>query len=192
MLNQHKRDGGGAPQAELLETEGGLEPAGAGWFVVNTRDASWWRNDAFGEICAFEGEGNAEFSEVGINIHVLEPGKPSCMYHGEAPQEDFLVLCGECLLLIDGEERRLVAWDFVHCPPWTEHVFVGAGDGPCAVLMVGARRKDAGLLYPVSEVARRHGAGVEEETPEPSVAYAPYPPSVRARPQLRGLPWEAA
>ena len=189
-------------ETPLIETEGGLEPEGAGWFVVNVRDTCWWRNDAFGAACAFEGNeterrrksntAEARFTQVGINIQVLEPGKPNCMYHREDAQEDFLVLSGECLLLVEGEERRLQAWDFVHCPPLTEHVFVGVGDAPCAVLMIGARPETEDIVYPVSELAQSHGAGVEEETPEPRVAYAPYPESVRARPERRGLPWEAA
>jgi uncharacterized cupin superfamily protein len=110
------------------------------------------------------------------------------MYHGEDIQEDFLVLSGECLLLVEGQERRLQAWDFVHCPAWTEHVFVGAGDGPCAVLMVGAR-PDVGVVYPVADVALRHGAGVTRETRSPDEAYAPFPESVPARPDGPALPW---
>ncbi len=186
----------------MIETEGGLEPEGAGWFVVNVRDACWWRNDAFGTACAFEGNeterrrksntADARFTEIGINIQVLEPGTPNCMYHREDAQEDFLVLSGECLLLVEGQERRLRAWDFVHCPPGTEHVFVGVGDAPCAVLMIGARHETEDLLYPVSQLAQAHDAGVPEETPDPRIAYAPYPESRRARPGSRGLPWEAA
>src|SRR5437764_188124 len=116
-------------------------------------------------------EGDARFAQLGINIGVLEPGQPACMYHGEEDQEDFLVLSGECLLLIEGEERRLKQWDFVHCPPWTEHVFVGAGAAPCAILAVGGR-SSRNVVYPASELAQRHGAGVAVETTEPDVAYA--------------------
>jgi uncharacterized cupin superfamily protein len=94
------------------------------------------------------------------------------MYHGEDAQEDFLVLSGECLLLVEGQERRLKAWDFVHCPPMTEHIFIGAGDRPCLIVMIGARRKGRPIRYPVSEVALQHGAGVETETTEPREAYA--------------------
>jgi uncharacterized cupin superfamily protein len=184
----------------MIETEGGLEPEGAGWFVVNVRDACWWKHDTFGLAVGFEGNeterrrksntSDARFEQLGINIQVLEPGQPNCMYHAEGAQEDFLVLAGECLLLVEGQERRLRAWDFVHCPPFTEHVFVGAGDGPCAILMIGARREPEEVLYPVSELARRHGAGVSVEASDPRVAYAPYTKSRRARPQPRGLPWE--
>ena len=160
-------------EARLEKTENGFVPRGEGWFVVNAREAPWWDSDAFGSACVFEGD--VRFAQVGINIQVLSPGQPNCMYHGENAQEDFLVLAGECLLLIEGEERPLGQWDFVHCPAWTEHVFVGAGDGPCAILMVGARSEDEELLYPVAEVARRHDAGVAEETSSAEEAYAPFP-----------------
>ncbi len=165
-----------AGEASVERTEQGLVPRGEGWFVVNARDARWYHNDAFGSACIFEGD--ARFPDFGINIQVLDPGRPNCMYHGENAQEDFLVLTGECLLLVDGEERRLKQWDFVHCPAWTEHVFVGAGDGPCAILMVGARPAEEQLRYPVVEVARKHGAGVEQETSSGDDAYAPFPRSV--------------
>jgi uncharacterized cupin superfamily protein len=157
------------PEATMAQTEAGLVPEGEGWFVVNAREARWWHTDELGRAVLFEGE--PRFAEIGINIQVLEPGQPNCMYHGEGAQEDFLVLSGECLLLVEGEERRLKAWDFVHCPPWTEHVFVGAGPGACAILMIG-KRPETGLRYPVVDVALRHGAGVEKETDKGSEAYA--------------------
>ena len=160
-------------EARLTQGEGGLVPEGEGWFVLNARDAQWWHHDTFGPSVVFESEA-ARFPQFGINIDVLQPGQPNCMYHGENAQENFLVLSGECLLLIDGEERPLKQWDFVHCPPWTEHVFVGAGDGPCAILMVGARPEDEEILYPRSDVALKHNAGVEQETPSAREAYAPY------------------
>jgi uncharacterized cupin superfamily protein len=94
------------------------------------------------------------------------------MYHRENEQEDFLVLSGECVLVIEGEERPLRAWDFVHCPAGTDHVIVGAGEAPALVLAVGARSGGGGLVYPVSEAAKRHGAGVERETSDPAEAYA--------------------
>jgi uncharacterized cupin superfamily protein len=164
------------PEARLTRTDDGLVPETDGWFVVNARDARWWRHENFGSAVVFEGE-EAPFPDFGINIQVLMPGQPNCMYHGENAQEDFLVLYGECLLLVEGQERPLTQWDFVHSPAWTEHVFVGAGDGPCAVLMVGARPKPEELLYPVADVARKHGAGVEQETRSGREAYAPFPKS---------------
>ena len=160
-------------EASLARTENGLVPESEGWFVVNARAARWWEHPNFGSAVAFEGE-DARFEQFGINIQVLEPGEPNCMYHGENAQEDFLVLYGACLLLVEGQERALEQWDFVHCPPWTEHVFVGAGSGPCAILMVGARPEEEGLRYPVVEVARRHQAGVAQETTSGAEAYAPF------------------
>ena len=176
------------PEAPLRKTDAGLVPEGDGWFVVNAREARWWRHDAFGSATTFENEGEARFKEFGINIQVLEPGQPNCMYHGENAQEDFLVLFGECLLLVEGEERPLKQWDFVHCPPWTQHVFVGAGDGPCGILMVGARPEQEELLYPVAEVARKHDAGVEQETTSGKEAYAPFSRSVPERYREGTLP----
>jgi uncharacterized cupin superfamily protein len=158
------------PEAPLERTEHGVRPVGDGWFVVNARDLRWFESE-LGLYTMFDSD-EARFDQVGVNIGILRPGEPNCMYHAEEAQEDFLVLSGECLVIVEGEERRLKAWDFVHCPEWTEHVFVGAGDASCVVLAVGARRKGRGLRYAVNEVALRHGAGVEEETSEPSVAYA--------------------
>jgi uncharacterized cupin superfamily protein len=158
-------------------------------FVVNVRDAQWGTHDTFGSACRFEPEPGA-FEQLGINIRVLEPGQPNCLYHRENLQEDFLVLSGECLLLVDGEERPLKAWDFVHMPPDVDHVFVGAGDGPCAILMVGARSEDEELFYPVAEVAQRHGASAEKDTPSPEEAYAPFGERRSGRPAgWDKLPW---
>ena len=168
------------PEAPLERNEaGGAYPAGEGWFVVNARETQWFDSNGLGFYAPFEGE-NASFAQLGFNIAILRPGEPSCMYHREDAQEDFLVLSGECLLIVEGEERPLQAWDFVHCPAWTEHVFVGAGAGPCILLGTGARIAGRGLVYPVDEAALRHGAGVEKETSQGAEAYARY-----------GRPWPA-
>lgn len=161
------------PEAPLEQDEAGRSPAGEGWFVLNARDARWLDFGELGLACFFEGK-RARFDQLGINLNILQPGEPNCMYHGEDDQEDFLVLSGECLLIVEGEERRLGAWDFVHCPPWTEHAFVGAGDEPCLLLAVGSRTRTegSGIRYPVNEAALRHGAGVETETSDPDEAYA--------------------
>jgi uncharacterized cupin superfamily protein len=164
----------GVPEARLARTPNGLVPEGEGWFVLNAREAVWEEHPAFGSGTGFDSADN-RFPDYGVNIIVLEPGQPNCMYHGEVDQEAFLVLDGECLLLVEGEERRLERWDFVHCPPWTEHVFVGTGDRPCAILMIGGRR-GKGVVYPVVDVALKHGAGVETETRSPKEAYAPFGP----------------
>src|SRR5437867_9181146 len=149
-----------------------MVPEGDGWFVVNAREARWLDEGPMGVFTPFAGE--TRFPRIGINLAVITPGQPSSMYHGEDEQEDFLVLSGECLLLIEGEERHLAAWDFVHCPAWTEHVFVGAGSGPCTILMVGARPHTEELRYPVVDVARKHDAGVAKETSSGDEAYAPF------------------
>ena len=175
-------------EAHLEETDAGLAAVTDGWFVVNVRDAAWVTNEALGAACIFEDD-RAPFAEVGFTLGVIWPGQPSGMYHRETNQEDFLVLAGECVLLIEGEERRLQAWDFVHCPPETEHIFVGAGDRPCVIFMTGGRSQKA-VVYPRSEVALHHGAGVETETTVAAEAYAPFPKWKPGRPEtFAGLPW---
>lgn len=113
----------------------------------------------------------APWPDTGVNVQVMQPGQPNCRYHREPVQEDFLVLAGECVAIVNDVEHHLRQWDFLHCPAGTDHVFVGAGDGPCAVLMIGSRRKDE-AHYPVSEVAARYDASVSEPTDEPAEAYA--------------------
>jgi uncharacterized cupin superfamily protein len=181
----------GVPEAPLEQTESGLAPAGDGWFVVNVADAAWYTNEQRGASCVFETEAHW-FRELGFRVRVLYPGQPNGMYHRESSQEDFLVLHGECLLLVEEEERRLKAWDFVHAPPNTDHIFVGAGDGPCVIVMVGARREDESITYPVSELARKYGASVETETSSPEEAYAGTPSGVPGRPDAAGLPWASS
>ncbi|HEX5584659.1 cupin domain-containing protein [Gaiella sp.] len=170
------------PESPLEETDHGLVPTGKGWFVLNARDAPWWERGGRGFLCEFEDpEGDrSDFSQVGVNITVLPPGEVIAMYHWEVDQEDFLVLAGEAVLVVEGEERRLRPWDLVHCPPRTEHVIVGAGTTPCVVVAVGARVGSTGPAwggYTVDETALRHGAGVERETTVPDEAYARFPKS---------------
>ena len=162
-----------ASESPLEPTEHGRVPSEDGWFVLNARDAPWRSGPGRGALCVFEGA--VRFPQVGINLRVLAPGEPMSMYHWEADQEDFLVLAGEALLIVEGEERLLRQWDFVHCPAETKHVIVGAGEDNCVVLAVGARDRSTGRDwggYPVDEAALRHGAGVEEETADASQAYA--------------------
>jgi uncharacterized cupin superfamily protein len=165
-------------EAKLESTEHGLVRAGEGWYVLNAREARWYHAPGRGAVCDLEGEPEPAFPQLGFNLFRLEPGEPMSMYHWEADQEDFLVLAGEALLIVEGEERPLRAWDFVHCPPHTSHDVLGAGNGPCLVLAVGSREHadspDWGG-YPVNEVALRHGAGVEQETTRGKEAYAHVP-----------------
>lgn len=176
------------PEAPLEETEDGLLPAGKGWFVLNARDdARWFKSEGLGVGPALQGRG--DFRQLAMGLTVLAPGEPIAMYHWETDQEDFLVLSGEALLVVEGAERPLRQWDFFHCPPGTQHVIVGAGDEPCVVFSVGAlerhttgSRVDGTLqgtddwgAYTVDEAAIRHGAGVEEETTVAEQAYARFP-----------------
>jgi uncharacterized cupin superfamily protein len=177
------------PEAPLEDFGSGLAPTTDGWFVVNARDAWWYTYERFGSGTTFENP-EIRFSQLGINIQLLEPGQPNALYHSESSQEGFLVLSGECKLLVEGEERLLRPWDFFHCAPGTEHVFVGSGDGPCAILMVGARLEKEELLYPVSELAAQYGASAEQESSDPDEAYGDGSPSRRERPSYWGqLPW---
>jgi len=187
-------------EAPLEALDSGLAPLTPGWFVVNARDAAWLTNESFGARCVFEANGAVlrrrpdldvlTFAQMGVTLAVVWPGQPSGLYHAESNQEDFLVLQGECVLVIEGEERRLHAWDFVHCPPGTEHTFVGAGEGPCILLMVGRRTADRDIVYPHSDLARAHGAGVEAETHSPAEAYGPHGHWQPERPaRFADLPW---
>jgi uncharacterized cupin superfamily protein len=164
------------PESPLESTEHGLVPEGEGWFVVNAREARWRPGEGRGAYCIFEGE--PEFSQLGIHLVHLGPGEPMAMYHWEADQEDFLVLAGEARLIIEGEERPLRQWDFVHCPAGTNHVIVGVGETSSLLLAVGARDRSTGPdwgAYTVDEAAIRHGAGVEQETTNAEKAYARFP-----------------
>jgi uncharacterized cupin superfamily protein len=162
------------PEAPLERSEHGLVPAGEGWYVLNAREAEWGDDGELGVYAKLESP-QARFPQLGFNVAVVEPGQPMCMYHYEADQEDFLIVAGEALLIVEGEERPLRRWDFVHCPPNTRHVIVGAGEGPTVIVAVGARIDSTGDdwgAYPVDEAALRHGAGVEVETTDPEEAYA--------------------
>jgi uncharacterized cupin superfamily protein len=152
-------------------TKNGLVVDGEGWFIVNARESRWKDEGPLGSYCTFEGK--RRFPQLGINISVLEPGQAMGMYHRENAQEGFLVLAGECLLIVEEQERRLRAWDFFHCPGGTQHIIVGAGKAAAVVVAVGARGRGigGGIVYPVSEAAGRHGASVDRETTRPAEAY---------------------
>jgi uncharacterized cupin superfamily protein len=153
-------------EATMEKTDVGLVPASEGWFVVNLAETAAKTRRPGAVYAPLEGPEH-EFAQFGINVHVLEDGVPNCLYHRESAQEAFLVLDGEPLLIIEGEERRLRRWDFVHCPPGATHVFVGPG----AILMVGTRDPDEQVHYPVEEIAARHGASVPRPSDDPAEAY---------------------
>lgn len=158
-------------EAPLRGTKNDLVVDGEGWFIVNARESRWKDEGLLGSHCTFEGK--RRFPQLGINISVLEPGETMGMYHRENAQEGFLVVAGECLLIVEEQERRLRAWDFFHCPGGTRHIIVGAGEEAAVVVAVGARGRGigGGIVYPVSETAARHRASVEKETPKPAEAY---------------------
>ena len=175
------------PEAPLRKTKYGLVTDGDGWFVINATESRWSDTGAFGFYCNFEGK--RRFKQLGLNLNVLEPGQSLGYYHRERAQEDFLVLAGECLLLVEGQERTLRAWDFVHCPPETDHIILGAGTGPSIVLAAGARgRGRSGIVYPVDPLALEHGVGVRSETTKPQEAYEGLPSYVRCRYRPGWLP----
>jgi uncharacterized cupin superfamily protein len=175
-------------EARLRSADSGLAPETAGWFVVNVRDAAW-ETHAVGDACFFESE-SVPFDQLGIGVRVLWPGRSRWLYHSESAQEDFLVLSGEALLLVEEQERPLRPWDFVHCPPGTAHAFVAVGDRPCAIVMVGARPAGHTFNYPRSELALRHGVGVESETTSPAEALASFPEwTPLHRNDWGSLPW---
>jgi len=176
------------PEAPLEATEHGLVCTGEGWFVANVRELRWYESEGWGKHSNFGGD--TLFEQLGIGIQVLGPGEPMSMYHWESDQEDFLVLSGTGTLIVEGQERPLRQWDFVHCPPYTEHTIVG---GPCVVLGVGSRERHTergpdGRLrgragesaYTVNETAIHHGAGIGPGTPQ-DAAYARFPPRTPVR-----------
>jgi uncharacterized cupin superfamily protein len=154
------------------------------WFVRNVADNEWWVNEKFGARTMLVPHG----SQVGARVHVLEPGKPSTLYHRESQQEGFLVIEGECVLIVEGKERLLRRWDYFHCAPNTTHSFVGAGDGPCVIVTLGLRGGE--IVYERNDTALARDAGVEDETDTPDVAYAPFPKWEDGRPaSWDELPW---
>src|SRR3954465_6701286 len=168
----------GVPEIVPRQTKHGLVADGDGGFVLNAADSRWNDTGPFGFYCNFEGK--RRFKQLALNLNVLEPGPPLRSHPRERAQEDFLVLSGECLLVVEGQERRLRAWDFVHCPPETDHMIVGAGDGPAPGLAVGARgRGRSGIVYPVDRLALEHGVGVRTETTKPQEAYRGLPRRTR-------------
>jgi uncharacterized cupin superfamily protein len=167
-------------EAKIEETETGLQPADDGWWILNASDIGWFAVEGSGIWSSFESP-RRRSPLLGIGIHVLQPGETPGMYHSESNQEGFLVLSGECLAIVEGEERPMRQWDYLHCPPGTAHITVGAGDGPCAILMVGTRDPDDTTQYIADPVAARYGAAVEVDTDSAREAYAGRPPIEPAR-----------
>jgi uncharacterized cupin superfamily protein len=162
-------------EASSSETPYGRYITSDGWFVLNLAEALAVRYEGKGGAVYPLESRDARFGDFGVNVRVLAPGEPNALYHSESGQEGFLVLAGECTLIVEEEERPLRQWDYFHCPPGTHHIFAGAGDGPCAILMIGLRPEEETLHYPVSEIASRYGASVAAETYDGDEAYADWP-----------------
>lgn len=166
-------------EARIEETDTGRVPADDGWFILNLAEIAWATLPGGGTWCVFESPA-APSRMLGIGVHVLWPGDAPGFYHAESDQEGFLVLSGECLAIVEGQERRMGPWDYLHCPPGTAHITIGAGDGPCAILMVGTRTPGHTTHYLADPVAARHGAAVAKATDSAREAYADRPPITRA------------
>jgi uncharacterized cupin superfamily protein len=182
------------PEARFEQTEDGPVLVTAGWFVLNARHARWTQRPGRASV-SFTGktewEADTFFPMLGVQLAVLEPGEPNSMYHWETETEAFLVLAGEALLIVEGQERPLEQWDFVHCPPKTEHVVVGAGDGPCVVLAMSSRENQQYGPYGeyiANEVARRYGASPDQDTQDTDEAGASLPDSEWSRYRNGWLP----
>jgi uncharacterized cupin superfamily protein len=172
-------------EAKIEQTETGAVPVDDGWFVLNLTDIAWETVEGGGTWCAFEARGTRD-NAVGTGVHVLPPGESSGFYHAENEQEGFLVLSGEAVLVVEGQERRLRQWDYFHCPPDTEHITIGAGEQGAAVFMLGTRSEGHAIRYPANPVAARHGASVAEPTDRAQEAYKDRPP---IRPSRPPAPW---
>jgi uncharacterized cupin superfamily protein len=162
-------------EATIEDTETGRLPADDGWFILNLGEIGWETVPGGGTWCTFEAPA-ARSPLLGIGVHILWPGETPGFYHAESNQEGFLVLSGECAAIVEGEERRMGPWDYLHCPPGTAHITIGAGDEPCAILMVGTRSPDRTLHYLVEPAAARYGASVPVATDSAREAYAERPP----------------
>ena len=167
-----------APEAQLEDDGHGLAPAARGWFVVNLAQARARGSEKVGIWTDLEPP--EAFEDYGIGVHVLQPGQANGRYHEEDNQEDFLVLLGECIAIVEEQERRLTAWDFVHCPRGTRHIFVGAGDGPCAILMVGTRLRPA-CCIPSARSRTATARRSARRRPPSREAYAGDPPRTPTR-----------
>jgi uncharacterized cupin superfamily protein len=167
-------------EAEITETEAGKVAGSDGWFIMNLADMAWAGFEGGGKWASWETpEHHSQM--LGWGVHVLWPGDAPGHYHAESDQEGFLVLSGECIAIVEGEERRMGPWDVFHCPPGTAHITVGAGDGPCALVMVGTRSPDKTIDYIPDATAARYGHAVPEHTHDPKVAYKDRPPITPVR-----------
>jgi len=142
------------------------------WLARNVRDLEWTEN-AMGAYCDLLQGDDDTAEEFAINLNVLGKGQPMAIYHHEPHQEGFLVLRGECELIVDGDSRPLRQWDYVHTARDVPHVIVGAGDEPALVLAVGGRVGGGDATYPPEALAARYGASTSDEL-DARAAYAQF------------------
>jgi uncharacterized cupin superfamily protein len=170
-------------EARIEKTPEGQVPVGGGWFILNLGEMAWETVHGFGVALGFGApDADPGAPRVGVHIHVLQPGESNGYYHAEDAQEGFLVLSGECVAVIENEERRMRQWDYFHSPPGTEHITVGAGDEPCAILMFGSPDPRRKVEWIANETAAKHGASVAKTTGRDTEAYGELPPVTRVPP----------
>lgn len=159
-------------EAKTEATPEGRVPVGDGWFILNLGEMAWEAAPGFGMGIGFDGPDHEDGQPgIGVHVHVLQPGEPNGYYHAEAAQEGFLVLSGECVAVVEGQERRMRQWDYLHSPPGTEHITVGAGDQPCAILMFGSPDPKRRIDWIANETAAKYGASVARTTNRDTEAY---------------------
>ena len=167
-------------EARIETTPDGQVPVGAGWYILNLGEMAWETVPGFGVARVFD-DPDADPSEprMAVHVHVLQPGEANGYYHAEAAQEGFLVLSGECVAVVEGQERRMRRWDYFHSPPGTEHITVGAGHEPCAILMFGSPDPRRKVEWIANETAAKYGASVARTTGRDTEAYGDLPAEVR-------------
>ena len=170
-------------EARIEKTPEGHVPVSGGWFILNLGEMAWETVPGFGVWRGFEApDADASQPRIGVHVHVLQPGEANGYYHAEAAQEGFLVLSGECIAIVEGEERRMRQWDYLHSPPGTAHITVGAGDEPCAMLMFGSPDPSRKVKWIANETAATYGASVAYTTGRAAEAYGDLPNQTRVRP----------
>ena len=162
-------------EASSEETPYGRYVTSDGWFVLNLGGLARGAQRGEGRRDVPARAPGGAVRRLGARVRVVWPGEPNALYHSEGAQEGFLVLSGRVHVDRRGGGTTAAAWDYFHCPADTRHVMVGAGEGPCAILMIGARPEVETLRYPVSDVAARYGASAAKETDVPDEAYADWP-----------------
>jgi uncharacterized cupin superfamily protein len=169
-------------EARIENTEQGRLPAGDGWFVLNLGEMPWETVPGFGVWRDFNWDQKPGEPNIGVHIHVLQPGENFGYYHAEAAQEGFIVLSGECLAIVEGKEQRMRQWDYLHSPAGTAHVLVGGGDRPCALVMFGSPDPRRKVEWIADETAAKHGASVKRTTGRDTDAYGDLPAPVPTPP----------